>query len=191
MKPNTHLYSFIHKITKRKRKKKARTSWEIDLGKRWWWRAKEDSSAARGASLWKWKCARTLRSGKGFISNSSVNSSSCCCCADVADNRKTRRSRRERGKVGFRGRAINWGRFRCLRKFAATSLSLCVCVRLLLQRFRHWNWKRTCSVCLPPSFQKWFTNSGLVLGLGHGSCCSNSKITIRTLHVSDFFFLTS
>ena len=43
------------------------------LGKRWWWRPWGVESG--GAVVSKWKCANTFRSGSGFRSNSSENSS--------------------------------------------------------------------------------------------------------------------
>lgn len=49
------------------------TSWEIALGKRWWWRPWEFDGGARFS---KWKWARTFRSGRGFNSSDSLNSSS-------------------------------------------------------------------------------------------------------------------
>lgn len=48
------------------------TSCAMALGKRWWWRP---LAAEGGAVLWKWKWARTFRSGKGFKKSSSENCS--------------------------------------------------------------------------------------------------------------------
>ena len=48
------------------------TNWEIAFGKRWWWRPWEFDGGARFS---KWKWAKTFRSGKGFKSNASLNSS--------------------------------------------------------------------------------------------------------------------
>lgn len=65
-------------ITKRGRFREAaavrstRTSCAMAFGKSLWWRP---LALDGGAVLSKWKCVRTFRSGKGFSSSSSVNSS--------------------------------------------------------------------------------------------------------------------